>query len=323
MLKYCLRRILMMIPVLISVVIVIFTLLYFAKGDPVELILGAEATPDQIQETREELGLNDSYIVRLGRYFKQLLVDHNLGNSYRTGRSVSSDLVSKFWVTMSVAFGSIIFAIVFGLLMGVLAATHQDTIWDTLSVSLALIGSSMPGFLVALLLSLLFALKLGWLEASGWGGFKYMILPIVSYGISHATTIARQTRSSMLEVIRQDYIVTARAKGVSNFKVIYVHALRNALIPIITQIGMMFATAVGGAVVTETIFSIPGIGTYMLTAIKSRDYPVVQGGMLLVAFGFGIVMLLVDIVYAFVDPRIGSKYKTGKKKKAVPKAVEE
>ncbi|MGM9521601.1 MAG: ABC transporter permease [Oscillospiraceae bacterium] len=322
MLKYCIRRILLMIPVLIGVTVIIFTLLYFAKGDPVELILGAEATPEQIQETREELGLNDPYLTRLFRYFKQVIIDHNLGDSYRTGRSVSADIVSKFWVTMSIAVYSIIFAMIFGILMGVLAAVHQDTVLDTLSVSLALIGSAMPGFLIALLLSLLFALKLGWLPASGWGSFKYMILPVISYGISHAATIARQTRSSMLEVIRQDYIVTAKAKGVSQFKVIYVHALRNALIPIITQIGMMFATSIGGAVVSETIFSIPGLGVYMLTAIKSRDYPVVQGGMLFIAFGFGIIMLLVDLVYAFVDPRIRAKYSSGKKK-AVKRQAEE
>lgn len=171
----------------------------------------------------------------------------------------------------------------------------------------------MPGFWVGLVLSILFALTLHWLPASGWGTFQQTILPSVSLALASAGTLARQTRSSMLEVIRQDYIVTAKAKGISRFKVIYVHALRNALIPIVTSAGMQLSWLIGGTVVTETVFSVPGLGMYMVTAINQRDYPVIQGSVLYMAFAFSIVMLLVDILYAFIDPRIRAKYKSGKK----------
>ncbi len=311
--KYILKRILMMIPVLLGVTLLIFTLLYFAEGDPARNLLGADATEEEVQELRDEWGLDDPFLVRYGRYLKQLIIDHDLGTSYVTKQEISSEIFSRFQVTVVVALESVFLALIFGTILGVIAAVRQNTWLDNTSMVLALIGASMPGFWVGLVLSILFALTLHWLPASGWGTFQQTILPSVSLALASAGTLARQTRSSMLEVIRQDYIVTAKAKGISRFKVIYVHALRNALIPIVTSAGMQLSWLIGGTVVTETVFSVPGLGMYMVTAINQRDYPVIQGSVLYMAFAFSIVMLLVDILYAFIDPRIRAKYKSGKK----------
>ncbi len=309
MLKYIGKRILMMIPVLVGVIVLIFTLMYFAKGDAASALAGADATAEEIQQIRARLGLDDGYFVRLGNYFKQLLLEGNLGYSYRTGASVSSEVIERFSVSFELAVFSVAFSIIFGTIMGIVAAVKQNTWIDNTAMLLALIGASMPGFLLGLLLSLVFALKLHWLPSGGWGGWEYMVLPVLAFGVSHAGTMARLTRSSMLEVVRQDYIVTAKAKGVSPFKITFVHALRNALIPITTQAGQMLGITIGGVVVAETIFSVPGIGTYIMTAINSRDYPAVQGGILFIALVFGIILLVVDILYAFIDPRIGAQYR--------------
>lgn len=316
MVKYILKRILMMVPVLVGVIILIFTLMYFAKGDAASALAGADATQEEIQQIREQMGLDDGYFVRLGNYFKQLVVHGNLGYSYRTGASVSAEVVDRFKVSFELALFSVAFSILFGTVMGIVAAVRQSTWIDNLAMLLALVGASMPGFLLGLLLSLIFALKLHWLPSGGWGGIQYMVLPVLAFGVSHAGTMARLTRSSMLEVVRQDYIVTAKAKGVGPFKITFVHAFRNALIPIVTQAGQMLGLTIGGVVVAETIFSVPGIGTYIMTAINSRDFPAVQGGILFIAMVFGIILLVVDILYAFIDPRIGAQYqRRGKKKR--------
>lgn len=303
----------MMIPVLLGVTFLIFVLLNFSDGDPARNMLGPEATEEEVQELREEMGLNDPFIVRYGGYLKSLVIDHSLGTSYMTRQDISSEIVSRFKVTFVVAVESTIIAIVIGTVFGVVAAVKQNSWIDNLSMTAALIGASMPGFWIAILFSVVFALHLRWLPPSGWGSFEETILPCVSLAIGAAGGLARQARSSMLEVIRQDYIVTAKAKGVSNFKVIFVHALRNAMIPIVTSAGNTLGWLVGGVVITEQIFSIPGLGMYMVAAINQRDYPVVQGGVLFIALMFSIVMLLVDLVYAFIDPRIKARYKTAKK----------
>ena len=313
MIRYIVKRVLMMIPVLLGVTLLIFTLLYFADGDPARNLIGADATEEEIQALRAEWGLDDPYFVRYGRYLKQLLIDRDLGTSYVTKQNISTEIIPRFKVTFLVAVESTVLALVFGTVLGIVAATHQNTWLDNSSMVAALVGASMPGFWIGLVLSIIFALKLRILPASGWGTFAQTILPSLSLAITSAGTLARQTRSSMLEVIRQDYIVTAKAKGVSQFKVVYVHALRNALIPIVTSAGMQLSWLIGGAVVTETVFSIPGLGMYMVTAINQRDYPVIQGSVLYMAFAFSIVMLLVDILYAFIDPRIKAKYKNAKK----------
>lgn len=312
MTKYIGKRILMMVPVLLGVTLLIFTLLYFADGDPARNLLGADATEEEVQELRDEWGLDDPYLVRYGNYMKQLLVDHSLGTSYVNKKEVSGEIIDRFQVSFAVAVESTILAVVFGTVMGVIAAVHQNTWVDNVSMVAALIGASMPGFWIGLVLSIVFALNLGWLPSGGWGTFRESLLPCISLAIGAAGGLARQTRSSMLEVIRQDYIVTAKAKGVSRFKVIYVHALRNALIPVVTAAGATLSWLMGGVVVTETVFSIPGLGMYMVSAINQRDYPVIQGSVLYIALTFSVVMLAVDILYAYIDPRIKARYKTAK-----------
>lgn len=303
-----------MIFVVLGVTFLIFTILYFTPGDPARMILGADATDAEVLALRTEMGLDDPFLVRFFSYVKQVFIDFDLGTSYVNNRSVSSEILSRFPKTFEVAILSVVFAVVIGIPLGIMAAVNQYTWKDNASMVVALLGVSMPHFWVGLMLSLLFALKLGWLPASGFGGIEHLIMPCLSIGLGGAGGIARQTRSSMLEVIRQDYIVTARAKGLKERTVIYVHALRNALIPIITQVGNMLGVQLGGAIVVESVFSIPGLGSYMVSGIKSRDYPAVQGSVLFVSIVFGLVMLLVDIMYAFADPRIKAQYQRKKRR---------
>ncbi len=312
--RYILKRIFAMVFVVLGVTFLIFTILYFTPGDPARMILGADATDAEVLALRAELGLDDPFLVRFFTYVKQVFIDFDLGTSYVNNRSVSSEILSRFPKTFEVAILSVVFAVVIGIPLGIMAAVNQYTWKDNASMVVALLGVSMPHFWVGLMLSLLFALKLGWLPASGFGGIEYLIMPCLSIGLGGAGGIARQTRSSMLEVIRQDYIVTARAKGLKESTVIYVHALRNALIPIITQVGNMLGVQLGGAIVVESVFSIPGLGSYMVSGIKSRDYPAVQGSVLFVSIVFGLVMLLVDIMYAFADPRIKAQYQRKRRK---------
>lgn len=320
MVKYILKRVLWMIPVMLGVILIIFTLLYFTKGDPATVFAGNDATPQEQWEWREKYGLNDGYFVRLGRYLKELLVDHSLGVSWKTGLSVSTEIWARFKVTLLLTAVGIVFEIIFGVGMGIIAATHQNTVGDRLAMAAALIGASVPGFAIALLFSLIFALKLGWFPANGWGSIKYLVLPVLSNVIAGSSGFARQTRSSMLEVIRSDYVTTAKGKGISNAKVIFKHELKSALIPIITIVGSNFGRSLGGTVVMEQVFSIPGLGSYMVQAINSRNYPVVQGSVLFLSLAFSIVMLLVDIIYAIVDPRIRARFDTGKKRRVVKEA---
>lgn len=298
-----------MIPVIIGVAFIIFSMMYFTPGDPARIILGESAKAEDVAKLREELGLNDSFLVQFGRYVKKAVVDQDIGNSYSTKRPVTTEIMDRFPTTLKLAALSIVIAVVIGIPVGIISATRQYSIFDNVSMVLALIGMSMPNFWQGLLLILFFSVYLGWLPSSGFSSFKHMILPAVTIGTSTVAVIARMTRSSMLEVIRQDYIRTARAKGQVESKVINHHALKNALIPIITVIGIQFGYLLSGAVLTESIFAVPGVGRLMVTSIKERDFPVVQGSVLFIAVAFSLVNLLVDILYAFVDPRIRSQYK--------------
>ncbi|MCD8128222.1 MAG: ABC transporter permease [Oscillospiraceae bacterium] len=316
MLRYIIKRVLWMIPVLLGVIIIIFTLLYFTKGDPAVSFLGSDATQEELTEWRDRYGLNDGYFVRLGRYLKDLVVNGTLGVSYKTGQSVSWEIFNRFKVTGLLAVMVVIFEILFGVSMGLISATHQNSPLDRGAMIIALIGASVPGFALALVFSLIFSLKLHWLPTSGWGGLEYMVLPVMANMIAGSGGFARQTRSSMLEVIRADYVTTAKAKGLSSKKVLFKHELKSALIPIITVAGQNFGRALGGTVVMEQVFSIPGLGTYMIQGINTRNYPVVQGSVLFLAVVFSVVMLLVDIVYALIDPRIRNRFSaTGARKK--------
>ena len=309
MIKYILKRILAMIPVIIGVTILIFTLLYFAKGEPAQMILGSDATLEEVEALNAKLGLDKPYLERLTTYLKDVFLHLDLGRSYFNESSVTEDVVQRFPITLKLALMSVALAVVIGVPLGVIAAVKQHSWLDNTSMFAAIIGMSMPNFWLGILLSLLFALQLRWFPPSGIGGLEYYVLPCLSIALGAACGIAGLSRSSMLEVIRQDYIVTARAKGLSERTVIWKHALMNSLIPVITQIGFVFAGQFGGAVVAETVFSIPGLGTYMITAIQKRDYPAVQGSVLITSITFGIIMLLVDLIYAFIDPRIKAQYK--------------
>lgn len=299
----------MLIPVMLGVTFIVFTLMYITPGDPARIILGESASEASVQQLREEMGLNDPFIVQYGNYLYDLVVHQDIGTSYVTKRPVFTELAAVFPATLKLALLSMLFAILLGIPIGIISAVKQYSWFDSISMIFALIGISMPVFWLGLLMILLFSVKLHWLPASGFSSFKYMIMPAVALGAQSVAIITRMTRSSMLEVIRQDYIRTAKAKGQKQKIVILRHALGNALIPIITIVGLQFGGLLGGAVLTESIFSIPGIGRLMVDSIKMRDYPVVQGGVLFIAILFSIVNLLVDLLYAYVDPRVKSQYR--------------
>ena len=310
--KFILRRLLMLIPVMLGVSFIVFSMLHLAPGDPAVTIAGEHATLEQIEAIRESMGLNDPFLVQYGRWLGNAVIHQDLGVS-RANHSVVDELMSRFPATLQLAGAAVLVSVVIGLPIGIISATKQYSIFDNVSMLFALLGVSMPNFWQGMLLMLLFALNLGWLPFGGLPGgadnFVYLILPAITLGTSSAAVVARMTRSSMLEVIRQDYIKTARAKGQTERIITTRHALKNALIPIITVVGLNFGFMLGGAVITEMVFTIPGIGSFMVNAIQQRDFPVVQGGVLFVALTFTVVNLAVDILYAFVDPRIKSQYR--------------
>lgn len=316
MLRYVGKRILMLIPVMLGVSLVVFCMIYFTPGDPAEYMLGVDATPEAIEAKRVELGLNGTFAEQYLRYIGKIITKFDFGTSYTTRRSVTVEILDRFPNTFRLALLSMVASAILGILLGIVSATRQYTIFDNLASAFALIGTSMPSFWFGMMLIIWFSLKLKLLPPSGFDTPSKWILPTVCLGLGSTATVMRQTRSSMLEVIRQDYIVTARAKGQKEFVIIMNHALRNALMPIITVIGISFGVHLGGAMLTETVFSIPGIGKMMVDAIAVKNYPVVQGGVLFIALCSSIVNLLVDLVYAFIDPRIKAQYSRKKVKKA-------
>jgi peptide/nickel transport system permease protein len=308
MVKYILRRLFMMIPVLLGVGIIVFTMLCITPGDPAAQILGNEATSEELNRLRAELGLNKSYIERLGSFFYNLVFKFDFGTSYMTKKPVIEMIQSRMGNTFVLATASVFISVLMGLILGIVSATKPYSLFDNMAMSFALVGVSMPNFWQGLLLMLLFSLQLKLLPATGFSSWRHVILPALTVGTSACAIIARLTRSSMLEVINSDYIYTVRAKGQKEWVVITRHALKNALIPIVTAVGLQFGAMLGGSLLTETVFAIPGLGKLMVDSIKARDYPVVQGGVLFIAFLFSVVNLLVDIIYALVDPRVRSSY---------------
>ena len=308
MLKYIGKRLLMMIPVMIGVIIIVFTMLYITPGDPAMLILGETSTEAERDALREEMGLNEGYFKRLGDFCYDLVFHLDLGKSYANGQPVMDLITARLPCTVIMAVASVGFALIMGLVLGIISAAKPYTLLDNVSMTLALVGVSMPNFWQGLLLMLLFSVNLKWFPATGWGTWKHVVLPAITVGTSSAGIIARMTRSSMLEVINSDYINTARAKGQKEFVVITRHALRNALIPVMTTVGLQFGAMLGGALLTETVFAMPGLGKLMVDSINGRDYSVVQGGVLIIAIMFSLVNLVVDILYAYADPRIKSNY---------------
>ncbi len=309
MLKFIGKRLLLMIPILLGISLITLLLLDLTPGEPERLVLGAGsiATPEQVAAVREQLGLNDPFFVRYFRFIGNALKG-DFGNSFATSRSVGDELFQRFPYTLLIATMSVALSVIIGIPLGIYAATHQYTWKDNAAIVLSLICVSMPGFWFALLLIRFFAVQLHWLPPAGIDNWKGWILPIVSLALGYTATVARQMRSSFLEVIRQDYITTARSKGQTEGKVLYRHALKNALIVVVMTIGSMFGTALGGSLISEIIFSVPGIGQFLFTGLSNRDYPVIQGCVLFISVVFSFVILLVDVIFAFIDPRIRSQF---------------
>lgn len=305
--RYIRNRLLWMIPVLIGVAVMIFSIMYFVPGDPAAIILGKEAEEWEILALRQEMGLEDPFLVQLGRFLWNAL-HLNFGESYFTGIPVIKEIAMRMPRTTMLGFLSMFFTMLVGVPLGIYAATHRGQLGDSLVMALALVGVAFPAFWMALMLVLVFSLKLHWFPATGIGSWKNYVLPVLASTIGGVGTQARLARSSMLEVIRSDYITTARSKGLKEREVIYKHALPNALLPILTSAGSRLAHIFGGSTIIETVFSIPGIGTYMINAVNNRDYPIVRASVLVLAILFSLVMLLVDLAYAFVDPRIKARY---------------
>jgi len=297
----------MLIPVLLGVTFIVFSIMYMTPGDPAQLILGESAPPEAVAELRADMGLDDPFIVQYGRFVKNA-VQGDFGKSYTTKRDVFSEIFARFPNTLKLAGVGVALAIAIGIPVGIISATRQYSVLDNVSMIGALLGVSMPNFWLGLMLILFFSVNLGVLPSSGSGTFLHIILPAITLGTGSAAIITRMTRSSMLEVIRQDFIRTARAKGVAEKKVINKHALKNALIPVITVIGLQFGYLLGGAVLTETVFSWPGVGRLLVEAIRAKDTPTVLASVVFMATTFSFVNLLVDVLYAYVDPRIKSQY---------------
>ncbi len=311
MLKYIIKRLLWIIPVLFGVAIVVFTILYFSPGDPAYLALGDNATPEAVEAYRVEMGIDGTYWERLGRLLTGML-HGDLGLSFRSRTPVMDELLVRFKVTFNISAWSIVLGIILGIFFGIVSALKQNSIWDTLSTGCALFGISMPMFWQGLMLILIFSVWLDWLPASGYGTWQQMIMPVIALGVNSSATIMRTTRSSMLEVMRQDYIRTAKAKGQTYWAVVLRHALKNAMIPIVTVIGLQMSTLLAGSIVTEVIFSIAGVGKYLVDSMNARDYNAVQGCVLLIAFVSAILNLIVDIIYTFIDPRMKTMYASSK-----------
>jgi peptide/nickel transport system permease protein len=316
MYKYILKRLLMMIPVLLGVILVIFIIIEITPGDPARIMLGESATDEAVARMREEMGLNRNIVVRFFDYVIGLITRLDFGVSYRTKQPVIGEIINRFPTTFKLAGLTTLISVGLGISMGIISATKQYSIFDNLATGIALFGVSIPNFWQGLMSIIIFAIWLGWLPPSGSYGPEYWVLPALTLGTSASATIMRMTRSSLLEVIRQDYIRTARSKGQKETVVIIKHGLKNALIPVLTVIGMQFGFLLGGSVLVESVFAIPGLGKYMVDAIGQRDFPVVQGGVLFLAISFSFVNLFVDILYSYLDPRIKSQYKKDNKETA-------
>ncbi|MGN0976506.1 MAG: ABC transporter permease [Faecousia sp.] len=315
MAKYILKRLLMLIPVILGVAVVIFTIMYFTPGDPITIILGENFTAEQYAETAHNLGLDQPYIVQLLQFLKQTFLEFDMGTSYIYNTDVFTELLVRLPRTATIAAVCCLLQIIIGIPLGVTAATHQGGFLDSFCIILAIVAISVPSFWIAMILVLIFGLNLHWLPSYGIDHWYSYILPCAANCLMGLGSTARQTRSQMLEVIRSDYVVTARAKGVPERTILYSHALPNALIPVVTHLGEQFGRALGGTVVIETVFSIPGVGYYMTSAISNRDYPVVRGGVTLLAVLFCLVIFITDLVYAYIDPRIKAQYEGSQKKR--------
>ncbi len=304
MLKYIVKRVLYVIPVMLGVLVIVFALKTIMPGDPIDMILPAEATQEERDAKREELGLDDPIVLQFVNYVGGIVTRLDFGTSYKTNQPVFDELIQRFPVTFVLAVGAVFVGTLLAVPLGILSAVRQYTWIDSLVLVISMLAVSIPSFWFALMCLSLFSVQLGWLPAIFDGSLASWIMPIVVIALAAMSGLTRMTRSSMLEVIRADYIRTARAKGQTEGKIIVRHAFRNALIPILAAVGNSLGAQLGGALVIETVFGMPGIGKYITDAISQRNFPAVQGGVILLAFVFTLINLLVDISYTFVDPRL-------------------
>lgn len=305
--KYVAKRLLALIPTLLVIVLIILLIMDLTPGDPARIILGDKASPEAVAKLTEQMKLNRPFIMQYADYVIGLLKG-DLGNSYRTGRPVFNEIIVRLPTTARLALYGMIIAILVGVPLGILAAVKQYSFFDVMGTASSMLMASIPGFWLGLMLIYLFGLELGWLPTNGIDSWKGYILPSCMLAIPEAAILLRMTRTTMLETIRQDYIRTARSKGQKEQSVIFIHALKNALLPVITVAGMDFGFMLGGAVVSESVFSINGVGKLILDSIRMKDIPQVTGCAVLLAFFFMLIMLIVDILYAVIDPRIKAQY---------------
>lgn len=322
MLKYIIKRILILIPIMIAVSFIVYGILYLTPSDPARLMLGASAPESALEQLRKELGLNDPFLVQYANYMKGVL-HGDFGISYRSQQSVFLEIEARLPVTIKLALSSIIVIAVLGVLLGVISAVKQYSFIDKFLTVFSMCAASIPSFWLGLMLMLFFSLQLGWLPSYGvTSGWKSYIMPIIALSLPSLAEIIRMTRSAMLDTIHQDYVRTARAKGMQEKRVILGQALKNALMPVITVIGSNFGSLLGGSVVIETVFALPGLGNMVVSSIRTKDVPQVMAGTMVIAFMFCVILLIVDVAYAFIDPRIRTSYIKTRKKKIVKKNVE-
>lgn len=302
--KYILKRILILIPTIIGVSFVVFSLLYLSPGDAALASAGPNAPKETVEILRNKMGLNDPFLIQYGRFLKNLIFHFYLGTSYQSKTPVIEKILRVFPNTLKLAGVSLIFAIISGIILGIIAGINKNNIIDSLISFAGMIGLAMPIFWSGLLLIIIFSSKLKLLPASGFSSWRHMILPVLALGLQTSSSIMRMTRSSMIEVLDKDYIRTARAKGLKKSRIIFIHALKNAMIPIITTIGLQAGGLLGGSILTETVFSISGIGRLMVDSVKTRDYPVILGGVMFIALLYSIISIIVDILYGFLNPKI-------------------
>lgn len=306
--RYIVNRLLWMIVILLGAAFLIFSILYFAPGDPAKIMLGDSATMEEVAKLRTQLGLDKSYLEQLGSFLFQTFIQFDMGTSWTYTVPVIQELMTRLPRTVIIGVASMVLTVIIGIPMGIFAATHQGKVGDYGVIGISMIFVSLPGVWIALMLVIIFNVKLHWLPAYGIDSWKCYILPIIAGTIGGIATNARQARSAILETIRADFITTARAKGQSERTIIYKHMLPNALMPLITSLGGRFAGIVAGASITEKVYSIPGVGLYLLNGISYRDYPIVRGCTMFFAAFSAIVILLVDLIYAWIDPRIKAQY---------------
>lgn len=307
MAKYIIRRILSIIPTILIIVFVIFVILDFTPGTPGRVILGVTATEEQVKNLDEALGYNRPLMVRYSEYMLNA-IKGDFGKSYVNQVPVIDILLPKFPTTLKLAIMAVVFSAFIGIPLGIISALKPNSITDSVLTTLSLFFASVPAFWLGLMFMLIFSLKLGWLPSSGIGSWKHYIMPVVTLVLPSAAYLARLTRSTMIDVINQDYIRTAKSKGAKTMRVMFFHALRNAMMPVVTQLGMSFASLLGGALITEMVFGLPGVGSTIVSAIKTKNIPIVMGGVMFLSVTFILIMLVVDLIYAFIDPRVRDMY---------------